>query len=303
MVLCFVAFFVFAFMSIFSARYRPLAKEGLRCVFRTMMLKPCDTGLDDKIKAEIVSKSLRVSPVLARFLNTHFVMMSWVFVILTVASFAYSGISIYNFYYYGNCDGPQAPPGACFINDLTGDYGRFSTPKDLVAPTNFEGIVEGNPDANVTIVEFGCFTCPYTKEAESTMKEILREYSDSIYYVFKPYPVPSHPNSYEAAMAVLCAEKQGKHWELQKEIFAQQDVCTVDGTIAIKKLAQDAGLDMEQFNECYDNNETAPALDSYIKHGNDANIYATPTFFINGKAIVGPKSIEEFKQAIEEAAS
>lgn len=299
MVLCIIAFAVFSVMSIFSAKYRPLAKEGFRCVFRSLTLKPCDTGLDERIKSEVVSKMLKYSPGAARSVNRHFVAISWFFVLLTLASFAYSAYGIYNFYYYGNCDGPTST-GACILNDITGDYGRFSEPTDLIPPTNLEGITEGNPNASIKIIEFGCFTCPYTKKAESTMEQLLAEYNDSIYYVFKPFPLPNHPHSYEAARAVLCANKQGKHWELQEEIFKQQDVCTADGSLAIKSLAETAGLNMTEFNHCYDNNETGAELATYIQQGKDAHIYATPTFFVNGKPVVGPKSLDEFKRIIEE---
>ncbi len=289
-------------MSIFSAKYRPLARESFSCVFRTVMMKPCDTGMDERIKTEVVSGVLKYSPGAARIINHHFVALTWVIVVLSVASFAYSTVSVYNFYLYGNCDGPQSVE-ACIINDITGDYGRFSEPKQLVAPTEFDGIVAGNPDANVTIVEFGCFTCPYTAQAEWTMMQVLEEYNDSVYYVFKPFPVPNHPNSKETARAVLCAYRQEKHWELQKLIFSQQHACTDEGTIALKDLAAQAGLDMDEFNRCYENLETQEELEGYISQGMEANIYATPTFFINGKALVGPKPIEEFRELIEEAGS
>jgi protein-disulfide isomerase len=300
MVLCIIAFAVFSVLSIFSAKYRPLARKGFECVFRTVTMRPCDTGLDEQLKAEIVSGVLKRSPPAARFINRHFVLISWAFVILTLASFAYMAYGAYNFYAYGNCEGPNAT-GACILNDLTGDYGRFSEPTDLVPPTTLDGITAGNPNASVTIVEFGCFTCPYTKKAETTMQEVLREYNGSIYYVFKPFPLPNHAHSFEAATAVLCANRQGKQAELRAEIFAQQDVCSADGTLAIKGLAADAGLNMTEFNKCYDNNETASELAAYVQEGKDAHIYATPTFFINGKAVVGPKDLEFFQNAIAEA--
>jgi protein-disulfide isomerase len=285
-------------MSIFSAKYRPLAKEGLRCVFRTLTFKPCDTGLDDRIKAEMVSGMLRRSPRAARFLNVHFTLLSWVFIILTLASFAYSAYGLYNFYFYGNCDGPEST-GACIINDITGDYGRFSHPTELVPPNSTDGITSGNSSASVTIIEFGCFTCPYTGKAESTVKELLSK--NDIFYVFKPFPLPNHNNSYETAVAVLCANKQGKQWELRQAVFAQQGVCEAEGGPAIKELAKDAGLDMTAFNKCFDNNETGSDLDRYIQQGKDAHIYATPTFFVNGKPVVGPQSLAEFEKLISEA--
>jgi glutaredoxin len=296
MVLCFIAFFVLAAMSIFSAKYRPMAKEAFGCVFKTITLKPCDTGMDDRIKADVVSKVLKVSPTAARFTNRHFTFLSWVFVLLTVVSLAYSAAGAYNFYFYGNCDGPEST-GACILNDLTGDYGRFSEPTDLVAPTNFDGIEMGNPNSSTVIVEFGCFTCPYTGQAEQTMRDLLAKHD--IYYVFKPFPLPNHAGSYEAAKAVLCAQKQNKSLELRRRVFAELEICKADDFLDMETLATDAGLEMGSFTQCYDNNETVSELEEYIQQGKDAHIYATPTFFVNGKPLVGPKSIEEFERAIE----
>ncbi|MEW6749044.1 MAG: thioredoxin domain-containing protein [Candidatus Micrarchaeota archaeon] len=300
MVLCIIAFFVFGVMSIFSAKYRPLAKEGFRCVFRTLTMKPCDTGLDERMKAEAVSLVLKVSPAGAKVVNRHFTAISWVFVLATLLSFAYSAYGMYNFYFYGNCDGP-ASVQACVLNDLTGDYGRFSEPKDLIAPTDLGGITSGNPDAPVTIIEFGCFTCPYTGQAEITVHKILQDYNDTVYYVFKPFPLPNHANSYEIAEAVLCASRQGKEAVLREEVFEQQQACSVDGSPAIEHLARGAGLDMEAFNACMSSGEVASELDRYIQQGKDAHIYATPTFFINGKPLVGPQTISQLSAAIEEA--
>ena len=300
MVLCIIAFLVFSVMSIFSAKYRPLARKGLECVLRTVTLRPCETGLDDQIKADLVSALLKRSPDAARLVNRHFVLLSWMFVLITLASFGYMIYGIYNFYLYGNCEGPGAV-GACILNDLTGDYGRFSEPKDLIPPTELDGIAAGNPNASVVIVEFGCFTCPYTAKAEEVVQQILEEYDGSVYYVFKPFPLPNHNYSFETARAVLCAARQGREWELREEVFSQQEVCTADGHVAIKQLAEDAGLNMSGFNECYDNNETGAELERYVRQGKDAHIYATPTFFVNGKPLVGPRPIEEFRKLISEA--
>jgi glutaredoxin len=296
MVLCIIAFFILAVMSIFSAKYRPMAKEAFGCVFKTIMLKPCDTGMDDRIKADVVSKVLKVSPTAARFTNRHFTFISWVFVLLTVVSLAYSAVGAYNFYFYGNCDGPQSTE-ACILNDLTGDYGRFSEPTDLVAPTGYDGITMGNPNSSTIIVEFGCFTCPYTGQAEETVQQLLAKHD--VYYIFKPFPLPNHENSYEAAKAVLCAEKQNKSWELRQRVFAELKVCKADDVLDMKILAKDAGLEMGNFTQCYDNNETVGDLENYIQQGKDAHIYATPTFFVNGEGIVGPKSLEEFEKVMQ----
>ncbi len=298
MAACIIAFFVFSVLSIFSAKYRKLAKEAFRCVFLTVTFKPCDTDLNDRIKSELVSTLLAFSPGGAKILNRHFAAFSWGFFALSVISFAYLSYGVYNFYYFGNCDGPEST-GACILNDLTGDYGRFSEPADLIAPTDFDGITDGNPNADTTIVEFGCFTCPYTKQAEAAVEVLLERHGEDINYVFKPFPLPNHENSYNAAIAVLCANRQDKSWELRRRIFEKQEQCSQEGEVVIKDLAREAGLDMEEFNRCYDNMETAEELDRYIQQGKDAHIYATPTFFVNGKPLIGPQPIDEFEKVIK----
>ena len=284
-------------MAIFSAKYRPLAKDAFRCVFLRMTMRPCEVGLDQKIRIEIVSNIFERSPAAAKLVNRHFEAISWSMLIITVLSFAYSAYGLYNFYYYGNCEGPIST-GACILNDITGDYGRFSEPKDLIAPKEMDGIASGNPNSSVTIVEFGCFTCSYTNKSEATVQELLKRYNDTIYYVFKPFLLPNHENSFEIARAVLCSNKQGKQWEFRGKVFENQKDCATGGVVALKILAQEAGLDMIEFNQCLDNNETGVELARYVQQGKDSHIYATPTFFINGEPLVGPRPISEFEKII-----
>ena len=300
MVLCIIAAIVFSVLGIFSAKYRLLAKEALKCVFKMITLKPCDTGLDDRLKAQIVSELLKLSPQAARIVNKYFVIFSWILVILTFASFAYMIYGAYNFYYFGNCDGPNAT-GACILNTITGDYGRFSSPRDLIGPNTTLGITAGNSSAKIIVTEFGCFTCPYTKNAEPLVQDLIKKYGNEIYYVFKPFPLPNHKNSFDVAKAVLCANKQGKQWELRNKVFEKQEACVSDGKIAIKDIAANTTLNMTIFNQCFDNGVTEKELNGYISEGKDAKIYATPTFFVNGKPLVGPKTFDEIEKMIKEA--
>ena len=72
MVFCIVALIVFGIMGIFSGYYRNLAKEALSCVLKTVVLKPCDTGFDDKMKAKITGKIAKTSPKTAKAIYKHF---------------------------------------------------------------------------------------------------------------------------------------------------------------------------------------------------------------------------------------
>lgn len=107
MVICIVALVIFSFLSIFSARYRPLAKDAFKCVYRMVTLRPCDVQLETKIKSKVTSK-LMIVPSLARFFYRYFRYISWAFTISFFASLAYSAYGIFNLLTIGRCD-PGSP--------------------------------------------------------------------------------------------------------------------------------------------------------------------------------------------------
>lgn len=102
MVICVVALVVFSFLSIWSVKYRNLAKEAFRCVSRMIVFKPCDVNLENRIKTKVTSK-LMFFPSLANFFYRHFKAISWIFTISFFASLIYSAYGIYNLAVYGNC--------------------------------------------------------------------------------------------------------------------------------------------------------------------------------------------------------
>ncbi|MEM7819876.1 MAG: hypothetical protein QXD48_03550 [Candidatus Aenigmatarchaeota archaeon] len=113
MVVCIVALIVFAFMGIFSAKYRTYAKEASRCVFRMVTLRPCDTNFDQKMKSKITAKLMKKNPKFAGFVYKNFNILSWIFVIIFIMSFVLIVNGIYNLYIYGTCD-PYT--GNCIFN-------------------------------------------------------------------------------------------------------------------------------------------------------------------------------------------
>ena len=103
MVICIVALVIFSFLSLVSARYRPLAKDAFKCVFLMVQFKPCNVQLEEKIKAKVTSK-LMIIPSLARFFYKNFKYISWAFTISFFASLIYSAYGIYNLIAIGRCD-------------------------------------------------------------------------------------------------------------------------------------------------------------------------------------------------------
>ncbi len=114
MVICIVALVVFSFLSIVSTRYRPLAHDAFKCVFLMVQLKPCNVGLEEKIKSKVTSKLMKM-PKLARFFYRNFRMISWMFTIAFFATLIYSAYGIYNLLVFGSCDPTSA---SCEITSL-----------------------------------------------------------------------------------------------------------------------------------------------------------------------------------------
>ncbi len=294
--ICFIALFVFGVLSLFSAKYRPYARASIDCVFRRLTLRKCNTTLEEQVKSETVAAILPRSPALAKFTNGHWEAISWAFTILMFASLAYSLYGFYNFVQFGSCD-PLNPEG-CIYNKLLGQ-----DPNSLVAPASLHGFQAGNASAKVTVIEFGCYSCQFTARAEPGVQGLLQRDGARINYIFKPLPIPSHPYSKEAAIASLCANASGKYWEYRAWLFANQQKFSDGGVDALADGAASVGLERAKFSSCLSNPANAALINSFIAEGNASRIYQTPTFFINGKPLIGPVQYEQLKTAVDKAYS
>lgn len=140
MVFCIVALPILAILGIFSVRYRMLAKESFDCVFRTITFRKCHSQLDQRIKSRITGKILKYHPGTAKFIFKHFEILSWIFMILFIVSAVFSGIGIYNYVAYGNCNGPGSN-AFCIFNpgaqpDALGNITQCSEPVNTYSSQN-----------------------------------------------------------------------------------------------------------------------------------------------------------------------
>src|SRR3989338_455686 len=302
MVLCFIALGVFGIMSVFSAKYRPYAKEAYNCVIKKMTLRKCDSALDLKIKAEIVGRLMGVNKTLARITNKHFEILSWIFTLLMIGSFAYSVFSVYNYAQYGNCNGPEST-ATCFLDPgATGEHGftRHGEVKDLKYPATLDGHLLGEKNAKLTIIEYGCYACPYTKKSEETINKIAEQYKEKVNVIFKPMPIDKHPYAWEAANAAECADEQGKFSEYKKALFENQHEFRTGGIPILKDIGKDIINNQKQFEECIDSNKYKSKVTELHSEGIETGIYGTPTFFVGNRTFVGHTSYENLKNVIDE---
>jgi protein-disulfide isomerase len=157
--------------------------------------------------------------------------------------------------------------------------------------------VRGNPDAAVTIVEFGDFQCPFCREVQPTLKAVMDKYSGKVRLGFRDFPLRQiHPQAQPAAEAGRCAAEQGKFWEYHDLLYANQTKLDPNG---LKEQARTAALDVERFDACLAGGKFKPQIESDLQSGTGAGITGTPGFFINGVPLTGAQPLSEFEKIID----
>ena len=156
----------------------------------------------------------------------------------------------------------------------------------------------GPANAPVTIVEFSDFQCPYCQQSVATLKELRRLYGDKIRVVYRDYPGPNHPQAAPAAEAAQCAGDQGKFWEYHDSLFAHQ----APGIgWNFTELAKEIELNQDAFTTCLNTGRYREEVSKDLHDGFKLGVTSTPTFFLNGRPLIGARSFEEFKLLIDTA--
>lgn len=158
----------------------------------------------------------------------------------------------------------------------------------------------GPSDAPITIVEYSDFQCPFCGRAAPTMDQLMKDFDGKVRWVFKHFPLPIHPDAPLAHQVALAADEQGKFWEMHDLIFANQRKIKRDDLL---EHARSLGLDVGRIEKEVDAGKFKPMMEADLQEGQRLGVRATPTFFINGRRVVGAVPIEAFKQVINEELS
>lgn len=159
--------------------------------------------------------------------------------------------------------------------------------------------MKGNVNAQVTIVEFSDFQCPFCEKFYTqTLSQIDDAYikTGKAKLVYMNFPLSIHNEAEKAAEAGLCAQAQGKFWEMHDKMFENQESLSV---VNEKKWARDLGMNGAQFDLCLDSGKYAADIKASFDYGSQLGVTGTPSFFINGVRIEGAYPFETFKQAID----
>ena len=157
----------------------------------------------------------------------------------------------------------------------------------------------GKQGAAITLVEFSDYECPFCQKWHAeVLPKLLETYKDKIYFVYRDFPLSGiHLNATAAAEAARCAGDQGKYWDYNTKLFSGQYKYGADG---FQKIASEMQLDNAQFTDCVKSRKYQAAVQKDFDFANRLGVRSTPTFFINGLAMVGAQPFEAFQQLIDQ---
>lgn len=190
---------------------------------------------------------------------------------------------------------------------IFGIWKFVSAPADPVAEGSALDItdkdwVKGKSDAPVTLIEYTDFQCPACAAYYPIVKQLSDEMGDQLRLVVRHYPlVTIHKNALSGSRAAEAAGRQGKYWDMYDLLFAHQAEWSL-AEDPLKSIlpayAGQIGLDVDKFRADMVDSTLDDKITADRQTGNDLKITGTPSFFLNGKLIKNPTSIEDFKRII-----
>jgi protein-disulfide isomerase len=158
---------------------------------------------------------------------------------------------------------------------------------------------KGPANAPVTLVEFSDFHCPFCKQLEdnNTLTQLLSKYGDQLKLVWIDYPIDQlHPQARKAHEAARCAADQGKFWEYHKALYTGGPKAGDQ----LKTEAQQVGLDPTSFEACFSSGKYQAAVQKDVDQAKRLGLTGTPTFLVNGRALIGAQQLDAFVRVIDD---
>lgn len=155
----------------------------------------------------------------------------------------------------------------------------------------------GPKDAPIIIIEFSDYQCPFCRKwHDEVYKTLLEAYPGKIKFVYRNLPLTSiHPQAFPAAEAALCAGEQNGYWAFHDKLFSGKTL----GSELYLQYAEEFDLDIVSYTSCIANRKYKAIVQADSDFATDLGLRSTPTFFINGIAIVGAQPLDVFKQVID----
>jgi protein-disulfide isomerase len=265
---------------------------------------PAARRLTGTVQPNVVSRGLTLGDVFSYISNIRATQLLYVLLLVAVFSIGYLLARVQLLEKGGsqNTGGTTAPTqGTGTVPDPAAP-----DPKTVLEKLNNGHLpVKGDNNAKVTVVEFSDFECPFcARFYADTLPQLTTEYIDTgkIAFYYRHYPLSFHPQAVPAALASECANDQGKFWEMHDKIFDENNAGKLGTatTDTFKQYAADLGLEANAFDSCFDDKTHQAKVDEDFAAGNEVGVSGTPTFYINGRQMVGAQPFASLKAIIDE---
>src|SRR6184192_2817267 len=147
--------------------------------------------------------------------------------------------------------------------------------------------IRGNPDAPVTLEEYGDFQCPPCGMFATFLGQLENEYDSRLRVVFRNFPLTMHEHAREAALAAEAAGLQGRFWEMHDVLYREQETWSKAPNVRelFESYAGTIGLNVDQFKKYVDGDKARERVDSDRALADFLGVKATPTLFINNRPV------------------
>src|SRR5258708_1310822 len=147
--------------------------------------------------------------------------------------------------------------------------------KHLVGPVSERDHSQGPATAAVTLVQYGDYECPYTRQSTTIVRAIQQQLGDQLRFVFRNFPLTEiHPHALHAALAAEAAAAQGKFWQMHDSIFHHQHALE---DADLEQFAEAVGLDMQQYSPDKAERPSISPIEEDLHSATPRPLPATPT--------------------------
>ena len=171
----------------------------------------------------------------------------------------------------------------------------------LAVPVSERDHTQGPATAAVTLVQYGDYECPYTRQSTTIVRAIQQQLGDQLQlrFVYRNFPLTEiHPHALHAALAAEAAAAQGKFWQMHDYIFHHQH--TLEDS-DLEQFAVAVGLDLQQYARALADQRALARIEEEVEGGERSGVQGTPTFFINGALYRGSWEREALLAALQAA--
>ena len=179
-----------------------------------------------------------------------------------------------------------------------------------VAPNTAGRARRGNADADIVVVEWSDFQCPYCTRAVPVLHDLL-EARDDVAVVYKHFPLSFHPAARPAALAAEAAGLQGRFWEMHDALFAlgkgigdhvdKKGTIAAEGPVPFEALAKDLGLDVDRFRADVRSDAVAAVLEADQEEAEQLGVGGTPTFFVADRRVRERLNVSTLSALVDKA--